>query len=306
MRRSVTFAAAIGTLIVAVVVALIWRSEMRSQSEALQLVPGAAKPMARTSTDVPPESLPRARPLETPAPRGLTAGEKAACIEKIKRDYDEIRAKASADYTAAGAAFPGGLNAFLHQLALLEREKRADLAAVLSPQELEELEMHETAAGQNVERLLGPTHATVEQRRTVFRLQREFEDKFALTFDLTPRALLEREAARQQMQEQIRAVLGDDLFGSWLFGEGEDYALFVAFAVRHNLPPTAPLELRQVKNEYALRRLELNAVKNMTEDQRRIARAELARQTEARVMSIIGQSALQAGRKGILSWLPKK
>jgi hypothetical protein len=306
MRRAVALAATVGALIVAVVVMLVWRREAQSRSEALQPVPGAAKPMARTSTEVSAELPSRSRPPEPPAPRGLTAEEKAARIEKIKRDYDEIRTKTSADYTAAGAVFPGGLNAFLRQLALLEREKRADLAAVLSPQELEELEMHETAAGQNVERLLGPTHATVEQRRTVFRLQREFEDKFALTFDLTPRALLEREAARQQVQEQIRAVLGDDLFGSWLFGEGEDYALFVAFAARHNLPPTAPLELRQLKNEYALRRLELNAAKNMTEDQRRVARAELARQTEARVMSIIGQNALQAGRKDILSWLPKK
>ena len=305
MNRSTAVGVA-GVLIVAIVAALFWWREARNEAAARKPASAVRSAPSSLPGNTPPKETPRARPPEPPAPRGLTPEEKAARVEKIKRDYDEIRAKTSAEYSAAGAAFPGGLNAFLRQLALLEREKRADLAAVLTPQELEQLEMHETVAGQTVERLLGPTHATVEQRRTVFRLQREFEDRFALTFDLTPQALVERERGRQQVQEQIRAVLGDDLFGSWLFGEGEDYALFLAFAARHNLPPTAPLELRQVKNEFALRRLELNAAKGMTEEQRRAARANLAQQTEIRVASIIGQNALQAGRKDILSWLPKK
>lgn len=239
------------------------------------------------------------------SPQPTTAADKAARVAKIKHDYDEIRAKSSAEYAAAGTAFPGGLNAFLRQLALLEREKRADLAKVLTARELEDLEMSETTAGQLVDRLLGPTNATVEQRRTVFQLQRAFEDQFALTFDLTPRALFEREAARQRTQEQIRAVLGDDLFGSWLFAEGEDYALWVAFAARNTLPDTAPLDLWRAKSDYTRRRLEL-AAQNAPPEQLRIARAALAQEIESRVMQIVGPAVLQSSRTTILSWLPKR
>lgn len=302
--RAIGLAAAL--TIAAIVTALWWRERQRAASaRAARAVrpPGGApaadlKPVATGK-----QSL---RPPPPPvAAHGLSAEEKAARVEKIKRDYDDVRAKASADYSAAGAAFPGGLNAFLRQLTLLEREKRADFAAMLTPQELEDLELRDTAAGQTVERLLGGTSATDEQRRAVFRLQREFEDRFALTFDLTPSALLERETARQQLQEQIHAVLGDDLFGAWLRGEGEDYAQFVAFAQRQNLPANAALELRTAKNEFTLRRLELNT-RTLTEQQRRVAYSALVQQTEARVLSIVGSVALQAGRKDLLSWLPRK
>ncbi len=249
------------------------------------------------------EATASARPSGLTPPQ--TAEEKAARIAKIKRDYDEIRNKASAEYSAAGAAFPGGLNAFLKQLALLERERRADYAKVLAPRELEELEMSETSAGNLVERLLGPTHATVEQRRTVFQLQRTFEDQFALSYDITPKALFERESARQRTQEQIRAVLGDDLFGSWLYGEGEDYALWVAFAAKHTLPDSVPLDLWRVKNEYTRRRLELAAQKLPAESQR-AAQTALALEIESRVLQIVGPSVLQSGRGNVLGWLPKR
>jgi hypothetical protein len=97
----------------------------------------------------------------------------------------------SADYTAAGANFPGGMNAFLRQLALLEREMHGDFAAALTPRELEDYEMRESTTGQSVQRRLAGVAVTEEQRREVFRLQREFDDRFALVFDVTPPALLE-------------------------------------------------------------------------------------------------------------------
>ena len=295
-----------GALIGALVIAGLMRF---SASRVVPTSPksnDAAPPAARGHADAAVEVPGRARASEPKAAAPLSPEEKAESVAKIKRDYDEIRLKTSADYSAAGAAFPGGLNAFLRQLALLEREKRADLATVLTPRELEDLELRETTAGQLIERLLAPTNASEEQRRAVFRLQRGYEDQFALTFDVTPHALLARETARQQTQEQIHAVLGDDLFGSWLYGEGEDYGLFVAFTARERLSPSAPFELRRAKNDYTLRRLELNATVGLSMEQLRTAQAALAQQTEARLAAIIGPAAVQAGRGNVLSWLPKK
>jgi len=300
MNKSTVIGVA-GVLLVAALGIVAWRvsAPPAAVTKPEPKAASAAVPAKRGPVVAPPSE----RSSESPG--ATSAAEKAARIAKIKRDYDEIRNKASAEYSAAGAAFPGGLNAFLKQLALLEREKRADYAQVLTPRELEELEMSETSAGNLVDRLLGPTHATVEQRRTVFQLQRGFEDQFALTFDLTPKALFERESARQRTQEQIRAVLGDDLFGSWLYGEGEDYALWVAFAAKQTLPDSVPLDLWRAKNEYTRRRLELAAQK-LPADQSRAAQAALALEIESRVLQIVGPSALQGARNNVLSWLPKR
>ena len=235
----------------------------------------------------------------------LSSVEKAGRIASIKRDYEDIRAKASADYTDASTAFPGGLDAFLRQLALIEREKRGDFAALLTPQEIENLELRDTAAGHIVQELVGDTSATEDQRRAAFRVQREFEDRFALTFDSAPAALLERERARCELQEKVRGLLGDSLFADWLRGEGAEFGHFTKFVAQQGLPAPTAMDLWRAKNEFTLRRLEITAQANVTVDQSRAAYAELARQTQARVMAILGAGAMRAASHEVLGWLPR-
>jgi hypothetical protein len=306
VKRSTLLSLAVALLLAVVIVFLFPRRTAVPSSKSVA-TPSRETPAATTqSTAAPAATIERPPPPDPIGAAPLTEAEKAARIEKIKSDYAEIHAKAVQDYGEAGANFPGGMSAFIRQLALLVREERADFAAVLTPQELEELELHETAAGKLVERLLGTTSATDEQRRAVFRAQREFDDRFALSFEKTPEALLEREAARQQTQEKIRAVLGDDLFAAWLAGEGADYAGFVAFIAQQNLPPSAALELWQAKNEFSLQRLELAAARDLSADQRAAAQKALLQKSELRVTGIIGPAGLQAARGDALHWLPRK
>ena len=272
----------------------------RSRDDA----PVGVERVARKSP--PPERSQAPSPtLPPPAARGPPSpAEKAARVARIKRDFDEVRTKAAADYAAAGTAFPGGLSAFLRQLALLERELHADYATVLSPRELEDLEMRETLAGQQVQRLLGDTAATEEQRRAAFRLQREFDNKFALTFDTAPATLLVRETERQATQEKIRAAVGDALFAAWLQGEGGDYGKFSAYTAQQGLPAGTAIDLWRAKNDYTLRRLELSAQRELTPEQLRVAHSVLAEQIRARLLGILGPGGLQAAGPEVLGWLP--
>lgn len=246
----------------------------------------------------------KVEPKETRVAGGLTAAEKAARIEKIKRDYDEVRAKVAADYTAAGANFPGGLNAFLRQLALLEREKRADFAAFLTPPELEDLEFRETTSGQLVQRLLAGEGFTDEQRRAAFRLQLAFDDRYALIFDLAPPVLLEREKERQQVQQRIRAAIGDEAFAAWLKGEGADFEKFAGFVAEQRLPRERAFDLWELKNEFIRRRLEF-AAQRLPAEQVRTLQAELTREMQARVVGILGPGAGELAQREVLGWLPR-
>lgn len=238
------------------------------------------------------------------APAGLSAAERMARADKIRRDYDEMTTKFSADYAAAGNSFPGGLSAYLRQLALLQVEKHKDLAALLTPRELEDIEMRDTTAGQTVQKLLGDTAATEEQRRVVFRLQKEFEDQFALTFDLTPPALLTRESARQATQQQIHAVLGDELFGAWLRGEGADYAAFTAYVQQAGLSANVPLDLWRAKNDFIIARLQLKVRTDLAPAQVAEAERALISQVVARVTGLLGPAAVAGPGRDILTWLP--
>ena len=237
--------------------------------------------------------------------RRLVLVGQAARLEKIRRDYEELRLQALHDYGAAGEAYPGGLYAFLRVLALLERERRSDLAAVLPPDELEALEWRETSAGQHVARALGATRATVEQRRALFRLERDFEARFEELGAMTPALFLERERARQQTQDEIHAILGDLLFEAWLAAEDSEYARASAFAAAHGLSPGTPNELRHARNEFFLRQLELNAASGLSAEEREANRLALVRHVEARARAILGPVLLQTARAELLGWLPQ-
>ncbi len=303
MNRSVAWRLGIVGLVLGCAVLGFWLAPRRV------VVPALVEPTRHDPPAAAPAPAPR--PPDTPSaalPPDLLrlAIAKAARVEKIKRDYDEVRAKAAADYAAAGKSFPGGLNGFLRQLALLEREKRADLAAVLTPLELEDLELRESHAGKTVRSRLGDTAATDEEIRAAFRLLWAHEDRFALTFDLSPAALLERETDRRQMNGGLRAALGDALFARWLEGEGAEYSRMAAVAARQGLPVEAGLQLWQVRSDYSVRRLELNAATGMSAVQRRAANAALVRQTEIRLIGILGAGSVQLERDGALQWLPRR
>jgi hypothetical protein len=305
MKRSVLIRAGVAGLVLLLAGLGFWLAPRRDTAPAVveATVRGAAPTTRQVGRGAPDGAA--LSPVSGGTGGGPWSAEKAARVEKIKRDYDEVHVKAAADYAAGGKNFPGGLNGYLRQLALLDREKRADLAAVLTARELEDLELTETVAGQTVRRLLGDTAATEEQRRAVFRLQREFEDRFALTFDLAPKALLEREHARAQTAERIREVIGDTLFHEWLKGEGMDYPQLAAMLERRGLPTSTGLELWRVRTEFTLRRLELNAGPAMTSAQQRATLAALIRQTEVRLIGILGAGTVQMERDTALQWLPK-
>ncbi|MEO6244993.1 MAG: hypothetical protein ABIQ12_06125 [Opitutaceae bacterium] len=190
---------------------------------------GETKPpesAAVSAVEAKPAERKPAEPTKAAArPRALTAAEKAARVENIRADYDAIRkgvADELAAVAAASAAGPGPFGetqVFLRRLALLEREQRADLAQVLDERELEDFELRESSTGQLVAARLGATAATEAQRRAVFRIRRDFDDRYGFVFDLAREALAERERARKEMDRQIRAVLGEDLFAGWAAGD---------------------------------------------------------------------------------------
>lgn len=243
---------------------------------------------------------------ERPSAPGLSGAEKAARVEKIRRDYEEMTARFAAEFTAAGANFPGGLNGYLRQLALLEREKHNDLGSVLGAAELEELELRETFSGKAVQKALGTTAAGDELKHAVFRIRKEFDDKYALIFDLSPAALLARETERQAAQEKILAVLGPELSFAWLREEGPDFSEIATFVGQQNLGRETALEVWRIRNEVARRNLAATLQPNTSPEAVAASRAATAAGARERLTAVVGPVAAQAVGPGVFRWLPAK
>ncbi len=302
--KKTTIAAAGGIVIVVAAIAFRWRATPTvvvspDDGAGARGVASPDGPGAGATAD--PGGDP-ARPTVSAAAVPLSP-DKLERIAKIRRDYDEIRAKMSADYTAAGDKFPGGLSAFLKQLALLEREMHTDFALALTPRELEDYEMYQSTTGQAMQRRLAGVAVTDEQQRAVYRVQREFDDRFALVFDLSPPALWERMKAQDVARQKIRSVLSDEAFASWLNAEDPSFGAMRGLAAQKGLPAAAGNELWRIKSEWTLRKLEIAAQVGLSPEQRVAMHGALAGQTRARVAVLVGADALAPGIEALV-WLP--
>ncbi len=290
--------------VIAAVLVAVGYFGMRRGSEKTEgtggAVPAAKSPATTSSSSA---GQPTTRNTSVVAGAGSTPAERAALVEKIRRDYDEIRAKMSAEFAAAGAAFPGGVSAFLRQLALLEREMHADVAKVLLPRELEDYEMRETTTGKTQLQRLAGLQVTEETQRAAFRLRKQFDDRFALAFDVTPSALLERERARQEMLGRLRLVVDEATFDALVGPEDVSYAGLRALAAQQGLPPKVAADIWRMKNDYTVRKLEIIAQAGLSTEQRTAMQAALAAQIRSNVSALVGPDAVVAGGDA-LGWLP--
>ncbi|MDP3070662.1 MAG: hypothetical protein Q8N18_10250 [Opitutaceae bacterium] len=158
------------------------------------------------------------QPERIAVPHALSALEKSARVDAIRRDYEELRRRVAGELAATEAATVADAKVLLRQLALLENELHADLARVLDAAELEEFELRESTTGVRVTQRLAGTGASEAQRRAVFRAQRAFDLKYAFALELGVEALAERERARRETEARIRAVLGEAGFAAWSGG----------------------------------------------------------------------------------------
>jgi len=185
---------------------------------------------------------------ERPSAPGLSVAEKAARVEKIRRDYEEMTARFAAEFTAAGD----------------------------------------------------------ELKHAVFRIRKEFDDKYALIFDLSPAALLARETERQAAQEKILAVLGPELSFAWLREEGPDFQEIATFVGQQNLGRETALEVWRIRNEVTRRNLAATLQPNTNPEAVAASRAATAAGARERLTAVVGTVAAQAVGPGVFRWLPAK
>ena len=141
------------------------------------------------------------------------------------------------------------------KLALLEREKRADLAALLSPGELEAYEMRSSTIAQNLRTPLGIMDASEDEFRAIFRIQQQFAAQ-AEASGLTPITPESRQAmaeAQRQSQAEIATVLGPQRFADFQRANDREYQRLYTIAQREGVAVEATLRAWALRDTYAQR-----------------------------------------------------
>lgn len=212
-------------------------------------------------------------------------------LEQINEDYrditDDVRTAAN------GVLLPADLD----QLALLEREKRADIEKLLTP---EELEQYDLRTGRTADRLrwsLADFKPTEDEYLKLYRLRKAFDDQFPRP-PSTPEQRAAYAAAEKDLSQRVAETLGTSRYDDYLRATDSTWRTNDRFARQNQIAPEVVPQLVAVEHEYAQRLHELDAA-NLGVDAQKAGLAALNAEATARLAPLLGAS-LNAYRRN--SW----
>lgn len=215
--------------------------------------------------------------------------EKREALRRITQDYDELMLKFSS----------GGIQlaSDREKLKLLRAERDRDIAALLSPAEREAYEMRTSTTAANVRARYGDGIETEEDFRKIYALQKAFDEKYptdALTGRVTPEIMRERTEAQRQLQESIRAAVGEASYASLQRASDFDLRNLDSLASRLQLPTSTADRVAASRESYAAESQRINADTSLTTAQRREQIQALGNRAKNEITQALGQEAADA------------
>ncbi len=207
-------------------------------------------------------------------------------IQRINDDYAEMLSQVRA--ATNGITLPEDRA----KMALLEREKHADLAAILAPQELEDYEMRNSPVTARLRTAFSLMNATEDEFRTIYRLQQQFSDQLdpAVGY-FGPDQMQQRRDAETQIAAQLKTALGEARANEFLRAQNYEFQSLAQLAQRENLPLDAAVRAYDLRTSTSEESGRIFNDQNLTTDQKRAAMQTLAQNTKAQLIGVLGSTA---------------
>lgn len=236
-------------------------------------------------------------------------GEAAVSVEQRRRFGDMPTAKIEQvrriedDYAEMNAALTAGMRGVLlpedrAKLALLEREKRADLAALLTPAELADYEMRSSPLTAELGRMLGGFAATDAEFRAIYAAHQGMAERFPASEPAPPPQML---AASREMDEQLRASLGESRYRDYVRETNPEFQQLSRVAEGANIPAENVLRAYGLRDTATRESDRIEHDPAMTPEQKRAALTAVANSVRAELNALFG--ARGADAVGVVSWL---
>ena len=228
--------------------------------------------------------------------------EKQDRIRSLSEQYSELEQDV---YTRARGVL---LDEDLEELKEIQRQRRAELAAVLTPEEMEEYELRHSDTSDNMRAAFSGFQPTEEEFRKIFRLQRTFDLDFDQTFDARDDTAQIIKAGAQQdaqsaLNEEIRKTLGPERFTEYQRAQDEDYRALLRLGERLDMPAEVAGKVYNMKQAAEAYKLRVESNPNLTDQQRAQAIAGIARETERSVEGVMGGPGFRAYSNAGGQWL---
>lgn len=221
-------------------------------------------------------------------------------FRRINRDYDDLMAEVRAQ--AKGIILPEDSE----KLAYFESEKRKDVAALLTAEELFEFNLRSSPTAKRVRDQLAVFDPTEEEFRAIFKIQQAIDEQFGdgRVQNLTAEERRLRRDLSNATGEQVRVVLSPERFAEYQLKTDPVYITTNQVIVSLSLPATATAQVVAVQKDITARMQAAVADRSLTGPQRNAQFAALAQQATQTLTTTLGAEGLDTYKQaGAGNWL---
>jgi hypothetical protein len=229
---------------------------------------------------------------------GNLPADKIVAVQAIESDYNELTSQVR--QAAQGVMLAQDREA----LALLEHERRKDFQAILTPAEFEEFELRTSNTGSQLRRNLHVMQPTEAEFRTLFALQRPFDEKYMTSSAPRSReSLTQRQAEERELIAAAKAALGPERGAEYEKARDYNYVHAHSVAQSLGLPKETGDKLWNVQKEamQQFNRIGTDSTLNSADKAKR--QQEHVQAVRAALIAEVGADNLSVYEQGGGGWL---
>ena len=184
------------------------------------------------------------------------------------------------------------------------KEKDAELAKVLTPQEKEEYDLRMSQTAMMMRMQMSEFQPNEQEFRDIFKLRKEFENEFGMLGMQSnkPEERAKRDSAQKDLDQNIKNVLGDDRYREYKYDQDFSRSSLKDVVKEFNVPKDQAFKVFDIKSAAQEQAANIRKDQSLTPEQRQSALQAIQQETRNAVGQVLGSAAGEAYfNKG--SWL---
>lgn len=221
--------------------------------------------------------------------------------EQLKALQEKYRDQERALFANGGGFTPENRAKFV----ALRAQQEAEMSALLTPAEFEEYQLRSSYTARNLRDNLTSFQPTEQEFREIFKLRKAFDDQYGMMRggggdDALRQA---RDQARQALEEQLKALLGDQRFKDYTLAQDDQYRNIYDFAQDNNLTADTVQKMYDVRVAAEAERQRIQSDLSLSPDQRQAQLTALANQTKQALGTFLGLDTFNTYQQSEGRWL---
>jgi hypothetical protein len=222
--------------------------------------------------------------------------EKMEAVSAIERDYREMTFQIQRERGAK----PTTAEERVEKLRLLEREKREDLAKVMSPAELEHYDLQLSRSASRLRAAMSAFQPTEEEYRALYAARRAFDETQG---GGQVAGFSSSRAAEAKFREEMRVILGEVRFNEFARAQDSGYRAATEIVRYFNLPQERAIQAYEVGQALQKRATAVGAKNGATPAMSSAELQDLIREANDKLGGLLTQPGLDAYKKTAGAWL---